>query len=468
MKTPRPPDGGVAWTFRRIAPRGSRRAPAFHRASGSFDARNRPGGPDRLGIHHGDPPRGPAAGGGGRGHRRGLAGARACRAVRRRAGDSPSLHRLSAPCSTFAEVDLVVLGLPNDLHCEATCLAAQARKHVVVEKPMAPSLAECDRMIAACERAGVMLGYAEELCFTPKYVRLKRTGRRRCPGQGPPGQAVREARRPARRLVLRHPAQRRGRDLRHGLPRDRVLPMDPRRPGDRGQGADRRASTPRWAPTSTATRPTATTRPSCSSTFEGGAVGLAEESWTKPGGMDDRAEVFGSEGQAYADVLHGNALRAYSRRGYGYAVEKAGSTAGWSFPIYEEIWNYGFPQEMEHFVACVRDGDPAREDGRDGRAVVEAIHALYASAGSGLPRRAAVRQRCRPARSITGSRPVHPSRRLTASMSSPRSPSGGTHARRRPRPPCTAPCPRRRARRSPAEAGGPPRSTWSRAPSIWK
>ena len=118
-------------------------------------------------------------------------------------------------------------------------------------------------------------------------------------------------------------------------------------------------------------------------TFEGGAVGLAEESWTKPGGMDDRAEVFGSEGQAYADVLFGNAIRAFSRRGYGYAVEKAGSTAGWSFPIYEEIWNYGFPQEMEHFVDCVRRGAKPREDGHDGRAVVEVVHALYASAASG-------------------------------------------------------------------------------------
>ena len=117
--------------------------------------------------------------------------------------------------------------------------------------------------------------------------------------------------------------------------------------------------------------------------FEGGAVGLAEESWTKPGGMDDRAEVFGSDGQAYADVLFGNALRAFSRRGYGYAVEKAGSTAGWSFPIYEEIWNYGFPQEMEHFVSCVASGTQPRENGHDGRAVVEAIHALYKSAASG-------------------------------------------------------------------------------------
>ena len=65
------------------------------------------------------------------------------------------------------EVDLVVLGIPNDLHCEVTCLAAEAGKHVVVEKPMALNLAECDRMIAACQQAGVILGYAEELCFAP-------------------------------------------------------------------------------------------------------------------------------------------------------------------------------------------------------------------------------------------------------------------------------------------------------------
>src|SRR5438105_15913809 len=45
------------------------------------------------------------------------------------------------------EVDLVVLGIPNDLHCEVTCQAAEAGKHVVVEKPMALNLAECDRMI---------------------------------------------------------------------------------------------------------------------------------------------------------------------------------------------------------------------------------------------------------------------------------------------------------------------------------
>ena len=49
-------------------------------------------------------------------------------------------------------------------------------------------------------------------------------------------------------------------------------------------------------------------------------VGMAEESWAKKGGMDDTAEVYGSEGVAYADLLQGNSILAYSAKGYSYAV----------------------------------------------------------------------------------------------------------------------------------------------------
>jgi predicted dehydrogenase len=117
--------------------------------------------------------------------------------------------------------------------------------------------------------------------------------------------------------------------------------------------------------------------------FEGGVVALAEESWTKLGGMDDRAEVHGSQGVAYADLLHGNSIETYSAVGYDYAVEKAGSTQGWSFTIYEEAWNYGFPQEMVHFVDCVRLDQKPLVTGEDGRAVMEALFAAYESAGTG-------------------------------------------------------------------------------------
>jgi len=117
--------------------------------------------------------------------------------------------------------------------------------------------------------------------------------------------------------------------------------------------------------------------------FADGATCLAEESWAKKGGMDDRAEVYGSEGVAYANLLMGNSILTYSDTGYGYAVEKAGSTKGWSFTIYEEAWNYGFPQEMEHFVDCVKNDKQPMETGEDGRAVLEIIFAAYRSAKTG-------------------------------------------------------------------------------------
>src|SRR5262245_62044803 len=71
------------------------------------------------------------------------------------------------------EVDAIVIGIPNDLHCEVTEAAAMARKHVICEKPLCTTLNEADRMNAACKSAGVLLLYAEELLFAPKYVRAK-------------------------------------------------------------------------------------------------------------------------------------------------------------------------------------------------------------------------------------------------------------------------------------------------------
>ena len=63
------------------------------------------------------------------------------------------------------EIDLVVLGVPNDAHCQVVVDAAAAGKHIVLEKPMCLNLAEADRMLDACRKAKVKLMYAEELCF---------------------------------------------------------------------------------------------------------------------------------------------------------------------------------------------------------------------------------------------------------------------------------------------------------------
>ncbi|NIJ19830.1 glucose-fructose oxidoreductase [Sphingomonas naasensis] len=59
------------------------------------------------------------------------------------------------------DIDLVYVVLPNSMHAEYSIRASQAGKHVLCEKPMAVSAAECEVMIAAAKKAGkkLMIGY---------------------------------------------------------------------------------------------------------------------------------------------------------------------------------------------------------------------------------------------------------------------------------------------------------------------
>src|SRR5207248_2336643 len=55
------------------------------------------------------------------------------------------------------EVQAVVVALPHWLHCEATVTSLEAGRHVLLEKPMAMTVAECDTMIEAGRRSGRVL-----------------------------------------------------------------------------------------------------------------------------------------------------------------------------------------------------------------------------------------------------------------------------------------------------------------------
>jgi myo-inositol 2-dehydrogenase/D-chiro-inositol 1-dehydrogenase len=68
------------------------------------------------------------------------------------------------------EVDVVDLCVPTDLHCAMTVRAAEAGKHVVCEKPLALSVSDGERMIRACEAAGVRLFVAMVVRFFPQYA----------------------------------------------------------------------------------------------------------------------------------------------------------------------------------------------------------------------------------------------------------------------------------------------------------
>ena len=272
--------------------------------------------------------------------------------------------------------DVVDICLPNFLHAEATLKAAAAGKHVIIEKPLAVTLEEADTMIAACKEAGVKLMYAEELCFAPKYERV-----RHMVVEGAIGEIY----------MLKQSEK-------HSGPHsDWFYDVNLAGGGvlmDMGCHAlawfrwmlGNAKATSVYATMSTVLHKGRTSAEDNSVViveFENGVTAVAENSWAKHGGMDDRSEVHGTGGVIYADLFMGNAAIAYSKNGYGYAMEKADTTTGWSFPVFEEVFNQGYPHELKHFIDCVQHDRQPLVTGEDGRAVLELIYAAYASAAQG-------------------------------------------------------------------------------------
>jgi predicted dehydrogenase len=88
--------------------------------------------------------------------------------------------RFGVPCVTEQElynnplVDIVCICTPSGLHARQTIAAAQAGKHVLVEKPIALTLADADTMITACDTAKVKLGVAFQSRTKPVFRQTKR------------------------------------------------------------------------------------------------------------------------------------------------------------------------------------------------------------------------------------------------------------------------------------------------------
>jgi glucose-fructose oxidoreductase len=77
------------------------------------------------------------------------------------------------------EIDAVYVVTPNGLHAEHVIAAAKAGKHVICEKPMAVSVAECDAMMEACRRAGRRLLIGYRLHYEPHNIEFARIARQR-------------------------------------------------------------------------------------------------------------------------------------------------------------------------------------------------------------------------------------------------------------------------------------------------
>ena len=119
--------------------------------------------------------------------------------------------------------------------------------------------------------------------------------------------------------------------------------------------------------------------------YADGTRALVEGNYITRGGMDDVIEIYGEEGVIKVDLTFGGPISAYSAKGYGYAVEKADFTHGWTRPAVDENHSLGYRDELTHFLSCVR-GESKQLNGttaRDGFHIFEIIDALYRSSREG-------------------------------------------------------------------------------------
>ena len=72
------------------------------------------------------------------------------------------------------DIDIIYVVTPPGLHPEFVVRAAKIGKHVISEKPMATSVADCDRMIAACKSAKVKLGIGYRVHYDPYHSEMVR------------------------------------------------------------------------------------------------------------------------------------------------------------------------------------------------------------------------------------------------------------------------------------------------------
>ena len=275
-----------------------------------------------------------------------------------------------------SESEIVVVGLPNDLHLEAVKLAAESGKAVLCTKPLGRTAAEAREMLAEVEKAGVFAGYLEDLVYTPKTLKALASTRNGAMG----------------RILWT-----RSRET-HPGPHSAWF-WDPARSGggaiiDMGChcieigrsfiGKDKRPLRAFcWG--ATQVHPIKAEDHAIGLVeYEGGAISQFEVSWTFRGGMDLRDEVSGTEGTIRLDHFLRTGFEMFTATGEGgYVAEKAEGGKGWLFPVGDEAHELGYVHMFRDMLDAWEAGRKPIETFDDGYVVNAIVDACYKSMKSG-------------------------------------------------------------------------------------
>jgi predicted dehydrogenase len=271
------------------------------------------------------------------------------------------------------DTDVVVVALPNFLHEEAVGLVASAGKAVLCTKPLGRTAKEARRMLDAVEAAGVFGGYLEDLCYTPKTLKALAAVQAGAIGDvtwvrsrethpGPHSAWFWDGRLTGGGAII---------DLGcHCIEIVRNFVGKGNRPVDV------------LCHTDTLVHPIADEDNAIALIrFESGAVGQFEVSWTFRGGMDLRDEVAGTHGTIWLNHFLRTGFEMFTAGGGGgYVAEKAETSAGWLFPVGDEVSELGYVDMFSDMFRAIDAGRAAQETFYDGYVVNAIMDACYRSA----------------------------------------------------------------------------------------
>ncbi|MCC6587719.1 MAG: Gfo/Idh/MocA family oxidoreductase [Bryobacterales bacterium] len=275
------------------------------------------------------------------------------------------------------DIDLFIIALPNEAHLPVATLLARQQRHQVCTKPLARNAAEAKQMFraaaAAASKSGAIHGYAETEVFSPAVVKARQTIE-----SGAIGRVV---------WV-------RSRESHSGPHSPHFWDIDKTGGGALNDLAchcieaaryfygkqDKVVEVMSWGDTLVHTAKTkGEDNALLVLRFSSGGIAHCELSWTTKGGLDLRNEVHGSEGSIFTDVTRSTPIASFTSKTAGYVIEKADIDFGWTRPLPEEAFAYGYQAEMKHFVDCVRTGATPRETYEDGYIVNLILDAGYKS-----------------------------------------------------------------------------------------
>jgi predicted dehydrogenase len=274
------------------------------------------------------------------------------------------------------DTDVVIVALPNFLHVEAVEAAARAGKAVLCTKPLGRNADEARQMLEAVEQAGVFAGYLEDLVYTPKTLKAVaavESGaigdvtwvRSRETHPGPHSAWFWDGRLTGGGAII---------DLGcHCIEIIRNFVGKGNRPVEVMCTIDTLVH-----PITDEDNAIALIK------FESGAIGQFEVSWTFRGGMDLRDEVAGTHGTIWMNHFLRTGFEMFTAgSGGGYVAEKAESSAGWLFPVGDEMSELGYVDMFSDMFRAMESGGTPRETFYDGYVVNAVMDACYRSAKSG-------------------------------------------------------------------------------------